>query len=369
MKIIHIILNLGYGGAENMLVKLVNQDTENEILIITLTDYCPLIGNIKNKNVTVISGFKSGPLNHVLSFIKIIKLLSEFKPSIIQAWMYHSELMGLIIKLFYPKAKLFWNIRCSTSEWINLRLRNRAIFKVLKMGSGLVSGIIVNSRIELLASIDLGYPKEKLIYIPNGFEFIEERDKLKYREILLNKFNIEIDAILIGMVTRNHVLKDLDTMLMAFQLIKKRTNGIHLILVGAGFDSQFEKKVEQYNIDKFVHYYGTTNNVFDVLFGFDIAVLSSRTESFPNVIAEYMLASLPIVSTDVAEIPEIVGDSGIVVPSGNPEALCDAIVSVINMSHEDKVLMGKKARQRILENYPIDKIYNSYLDYYQKALL
>jgi hypothetical protein len=57
VKIIHIILNLGYGGAENMLVKLVNQDAENEIMIITLVDYCPLKENIKNGNVLVTSAF------------------------------------------------------------------------------------------------------------------------------------------------------------------------------------------------------------------------------------------------------------------------------------------------------------------------
>jgi glycosyltransferase involved in cell wall biosynthesis len=360
---------MGYGGAENMLIKLVNQDKENEILIITLVDYCPLKENIKNKNVSITSASTKGSFNCIFAFLKLIKLIKEFKPSIIQAWMYHSELMGLIINFFYPKTKLFWNIRCSTYEWINLRLRNRIIFNLLIMGSRRVSAIVVNSRKEFLDSIKLGYPKGKLIYIPNGFEYIENGDRHKAREFLQKKFNIENNAILIGMVTRNHVLKDLDTMLKAIQLLKTRIFDVHLILVGAGFDSKFKTNLENFGIEKYVHIYGTTNNVFEVLFGFDIAALSSRTESFPNVIAEYMLASLPVVSTDVADIPEIIGDAGFVVPPGNPEALCDALVAVINMSTEEKIILGNKARKRILENYSINKIYNNYIDIYKKALL
>jgi glycosyltransferase involved in cell wall biosynthesis len=367
VKILHVILNLGYGGAESMLVKLVNQDKVNEIVIITLMNYSPLKDKIENRNVTVIPAFRK-KLSFVADFLNLIRKVRSFKPDIIQSWMYHSELMGLVLKRSYPRAKLFWNIRCSTSEWLKLRFRNKIIFKMLLRGSHKVSGIIVNSHIEYKESVLLGYPEEKLIYIPNGFESVEITDKINIRNELLTKFNLASEATLIGAVTKNSVLKDIDTLLKAFQLIKIQLPLVNLILVGSGFDTDFREKLADMRLIDNVHIYGTTNNIFKVIPGFDIAVLSSKTESFPNVIAEYMLASLPVVSTNVADIPEIVGDYGIVVPPNDPESLSNALISVFNMSYEEKAVLGKNARERILEIYPINKIFKSYLDKYREKL-
>jgi glycosyltransferase involved in cell wall biosynthesis len=263
MKIIHVILNLGYGGAENMLVKLVNQDKDNQILIITLSDYSPLKVKIHNTNVSQVSGF---PLraSKIISFFRLISLVRNFKPDIIQSWMYHSELIGLVLKFFNPKAKLFWNIRCSTSEWLKLRFRNKVIFRLLISGSGHVSGIIVNSHVEFEESILLGYPKEKLIYIPNGFENVEIANRPFIRNSLLTRFNITGNAIIIGCVSKNSVLKDIDTLLKAFQITNIKMPDTHLILVGSGFDDMFCDKLRNMGLRDTVHIYGTTNNIYEI---------------------------------------------------------------------------------------------------------
>jgi glycosyltransferase involved in cell wall biosynthesis len=235
-------------------------------------------------------------------------------------------------------------------------------------GSGHVSGIIVNSHVEFEESILLGYPKEKLIYIPNGFENVEIANRPFIRNSLLTRFNITGNAIIIGCVSKNSVLKDIDTLLKAFQITNIKMPDTHLILVGSGFDDMFCDKLRNMGLRDTVHIYGTTNNIFEVIPGFDIAALSSKTESFPNVIAEYMLSTLPIVSTNVSDIPEIIGEYGFVVPPGDPEAFSKALLSVLNMSDNDKIILGKNARERILNNFPIDKIYDSYLDKYKEKL-
>lgn len=367
MKIVHIILNLGYGGAENMLIKLVNHDEVNKIMIITLTDFCPLKLKLRNNNALVINSFPRGE-SKIVSFIKLFRLIKEFKPDIIQSWMYHSELIGLLIKICYPKSRLFWNIRCSTSEWMKLRPRNKFIFSLLKLGFGSVTGIVVNSKTEYLASIKLGYPEDKLIYIPNGFEYTLGIDKKESRTNILNKFNLNASSVLIGMVARNDVSKDHDTIIEAFKIVLSGKIAAHLILVGAGFDDHFAKKLFDNGVSENIHIYGTADHIFDVIIGFDIATLSSRTESFPNVIAEYMLASLPVVATRVADIPEIIGDTGIVVDPGDYIALADGINSIINMSEEKRTMMGKQAHQKIMDEFHIDKIYNTYIENYHDHL-
>ena len=70
----------------------------------------------------------------------------------------------------------------------------------------------------------------------------------------------------------------------------------------------------------------------------DILVLPSLTtrtwkEQFGRVLVEGMAAGCVIIGSDSGAIPEVIGDAGIIVPEGNPEALADAIVRVRDDRH------------------------------------
>ncbi len=368
MKILHVIQTLGFGGAENMLIKLVNQDITNEILILTLIDECPLRDKVKNKNVSIVSLSDRKSINIFKAAYRTNKISKKFKPDILQAWMYHSELIGLVIKILNPSIKLFWNIRCSTEEWKNLRLRNKLILKILICCAGLVSSIFVNSKSELRSDITLGYPKKKLYYIPNGFEDVDISSKPDKRKKLVDKFGLGSDAIIIGMVARNDPAKDHDNILDALIKLKNLVSNVHLIIVGTGFDQKFIYKVNNLNLQNNVHFYGASINVFDAILGFDIGVLSSMSESFPNVIAEYMLAALPVVCTDISDVREIIGEEGFVIPAQNSQILNDTLYSVILISEKEKNKLGIAARQRILENFMIGKVSKAYQSKYIEAL-
>jgi glycosyltransferase involved in cell wall biosynthesis len=72
---------------------------------------------------------------------------------------------------------------------------------------------------------------------------------------------------------------------------------------------------------------GIRDDVNAVLRAADIVVLSSRTEAFPNVVLEAMATGLPVVTTDVGSVREMVEDgrSALIVPAGDPTRLRDAI--------------------------------------------
>jgi colanic acid/amylovoran biosynthesis glycosyltransferase len=78
-------------------------------------------------------------------------------------------------------------------------------------------------------------------------------------------------------------------------------------------------------------------------------VLASFGEGLPVVIMEAMAMGRPIVSTDVGGIAELVvdGDTGWLVPPGNPERLAEAMRSVLEAPDAELVAMGQRGRQRV----------------------
>ncbi|SDB82836.1 glycosyltransferase [Williamwhitmania taraxaci] len=367
MKILHIIMSLDYGGAENMLIKIINEDSDNEHRIVVLIDRCPLSPLLKRGN-NVYPLFNKKSFNVIRASYRLIKVVKDYQPDILQSWMYHAEIIGLLVKLFRPSIKLFWNVRCSTKEWLSLNFRNRILFKILQLGSKLTSGIIVNSKHEVLFLGKSSYPLIKVIYIPNGFSIPDIIDKNLARSKLLEHFKLSGDVVLIGMVARFHPQKDHYNLIDAFKLLVVDFSNAHLILVGDLFDSEFKKFISEAGLASNVHFFGTTNKVFEVISGFDIGVLSSFTEAFPNVIGEYMLASLPVVATDVSDVREIMGSFGRVVSPRNSYALYKGLSEMVHLSLEESKKIGRLSRQRIIDIYPIDKIARDYILTYKASL-
>lgn len=88
----------------------------------------------------------------------------------------------------------------------------------------------------------------------------------------------------------------------------------------------------------------------------DVLVLSSRTEGFPNVIAEAMSYGKPVVTTDVGDAADIVGPAGFIVPAGDPRTLARAMIDAMDLPPEEYEKMCQLARERTVTNYDISRI-------------
>ena len=93
----------------------------------------------------------------------------------------------------------------------------------------------------------------------------------------------------------------------------------------------------------------------------DVHVQSSRSEGFPNVIAEAMAVKTPCVVTNVGDSSYIVGNTGWVVPADNSIKLAIAIESAIKeIRTKEWSKRRNRARARIRDKFSIGKMIKSY---------
>jgi glycosyltransferase involved in cell wall biosynthesis len=115
-----------------------------------------------------------------------------------------------------------------------------------------------------------------------------------------------------------------------------------------------------------VHLLGERTDIPFVTSGLDIASSSSLGEGFPNVVGEAMACGVPCVVTDVGDSAWLVGDTGRVVPPGDPIALAGAWRDLIRMGEDRRRSVGEAARRRIVEGFSIDVMVRRYETVYEE---
>ncbi|MCB0360469.1 MAG: glycosyltransferase, partial [Bdellovibrionales bacterium] len=91
----------------------------------------------------------------------------------------------------------------------------------------------------------------------------------------------------------------------------------------------------------------------------DVLVSSSDSEGFSNVLTEAMACGVPCVATDVGDSAWILGDTGRIVPPQQTDALAEGIRDILAT---DPATRGKRARQRIIDNFSIEKMVDATLE-------
>ena len=360
MRVIHVISNLGIGGAETMLVRLVREHagtslSHSVVSFLPGGEYAPVLREL-GVEVTELEGTRS--LRSAALLRPLGAALARAKPDLVQGWMYHGNIAAsLTAMLGYHRAPVLWGIRQTLERLGDNRPLTRG---VILAGSALgfhPRRIVYNSTAAAEQHEAFRYPKSKRVTIYNGVDTKRFRPDLPARLSARAGLGLAPDAEVIGRVARNDPMKDNATLFKAFQLLAARRPDAHLLVVGTGMDTSDRELAQLAHLTgapERVHFLGPQLKLEDLIPAFDVAVSSSRmSEGFQNVLAEAMACGVPAVSTDLGEAATIIGDPARLVPRLAPEALAAAVGAILDLSAEQRQEMGQQDRERIVARFEI----------------
>jgi glycosyltransferase involved in cell wall biosynthesis len=147
----------------------------------------------------------------------------------------------------------------------------------------------------------------------------------------------------------------------------------HVVLVGTGMDDSNQELMDLLDGHPWrarTHLLGRRSDVAGVMSAFDLNVLPSVAEAFPNVLAEAMACGTPCVATDTGDSALIVGDTGWVVPPRNSARLAEALTEAIGSLEDAAATHHRKeaARARISERFSLDRMVDAYADVWRAAV-
>lgn len=371
VKVLHLITTLDTGGAEMMLYKL--SATFNSSLIshyvVGMTELGSLGKQIQATGTPVIClGFTRGKAS-LSGMIKFVKILRKIHPDIVQTWMYHANILGLLGGKLFTKAKVAWNIRATVRKFSEYKILTLVTLYLGRLLSRMPDAVVFNSQAGIRDHRKLGFRPKETVYIPNGFNLDLFQPNRSIRNEMRNKLSINEDTPCVGFFGRFEAIKGHRTFFEAAWHITQKIHDIHFILCGEMGDKNrpvLQTWIDEFHLDQKVYLLGSRSDIHKIMPTMDTIVSSSKSEGFSNVIGEAMACGVPCVVTKVGDSALIVGSTGKVVPAENPIEMAQAVIDLLTMSQKKREALGIQARKRIKTHYSLEHITKQYEALYRQ---
>jgi glycosyltransferase involved in cell wall biosynthesis len=366
IRVLQVIPDLGIGGAEKMLMNLVTHldPVRHDVRVLSL--FAARGTSVEDDLVK--AGIQPIHLQKRLGFdgrmfLRVGAVLNSFNPDIVHT---HRGVLQ------YALPALVWKRTCLAVHTVH-NLAEREVPMVHRFAHRLafkcgVSAVAIGSAVA--ASFEKIYGHPAFAIIPHGIPVARFAVTSEGRRSWRACEGIPDDAIVFVCSARLSRQKNVAGLLSAFAHVRSPGRKVTLLVAGEGpLRSELEAQVRSLGLAERVRLLGARTDVPEVLNAADVFVLSSSWEGNPLSVMEAMAAALPVISTSVGGVPELVEDgvTGLLVPPGNSEPLTAAMARLV----EDSVLrrrMAKSASVVAGERWDVSVMARAYEQLYGRML-
>lgn len=349
-KNVLIILNgLGMGGAQNMIYEMLNF-INRDVFDINVLCYGSRIDNLLTEKIEKIQNVKylglSGRIT-LFSFIKIVQEIDRIKPDIV-----HAHLGGIVFAV--PWGLLRHKPVIVTAHTKPEKAFSKKIVPFLRNGikKDIVQLVTVSKENQNLMVQYFNLNEHECAFINNGININRYYRKKHEQFTFIN-------------VGRQDENKNQIAILKSFARLYAEYSNIMLYLVGDGDEHQtLIDSAKSLNIYDHVIFTGNVGNTEDYYALSDCYVQSSHREALPLTVLEAMATGLPVISTDVGGMKDVVSNrNGFLIEDGDDEALFMTMKNIYEMPREECILL-EEASLEIVGEYSAEQMTRKYEQLY-----
>lgn len=370
INVLYLIDQLLPGGTENQIALIYKrfQSSDIDIKVATLNsaEFQPKFA--EDLHGISFSNSLPQPLKSMRMLYDLIKYIDLVPIHIVQSHFPESSIYAsLAVKL--ARSKPVWiSTRRNLYHWVE---DEPIVFKAMSVGARWADCVIVNSHLaQIECSVREAIDLQKIVRIPNAIDIEKFKPMLKMES--RRRLGLDLFKKTVGVVANWRLVKGLDNFLLSCALIANKLVDVQFVLAGSGgaIKNNLMQMARDLMIDKQTVFLDKSPDIPTVINALDVAVQPSRSESFSNVLLEYMACGRPVVATRVGEADRVIQDGrdGILVDSEDPVATAVHVLRLLANPKEAEAL-GERAKQRVRVEFGIDRMVRDYRCIYRNLLL
>lgn len=364
MKVLFLITGLGIGGAERQVVDIADALSRqgHEVAICYLTGPALTIPNSKAIDIIGLQ-IKKSVSGFIKAYFDVRRIIRSFSPDVVHSHMFHANILARLVRLSIRIPRLICTAH-STNEGGKLRM-------FAYRATARLSDVTTNVSAEAVLAFEAkgAVAPGSMLAVSNGIDTERFRSSVAARRALRSKNGVDENTKIIVSIGRLVKEKDYFNLLRAYSFVLKNDICTQLWIIGDGdLKSALVRESAKIGISDHVHFFGIQRNVEDWLNAADIFVLSSEWEGFGLVVAEAMACEKVVVATNAGGVSEVLGDTGFIVPIRDSIALAEALKKALELDPDEARSLGKRARERVVEFYSLDRAVMRWLEIYKNRI-
>jgi len=367
IRVLHVLSSSGIGGTEVSTLRLARETQDLlETAFLILASRGPISEAIERAGFPIAHAPATSLVTTLRALPTIVRILRDSNAHIVHTYGLRAHLLGRTLGRLAGKRCIVGGLRSLTGtssqgeHWLWL---DRLTFP-------LSCGYVSNSDAAIERFAENGYPRARLWRIHNGVDLDLFRPATPdERRAAREGMGIAGDCVVMTCVAS---LRPVKNHRLLFQAVGKLDDRVLLLLIGDGpLQGDLERDARELGMEDRVRFVGrvTTDELPRVLGASDLCVLTSDSEGLPTSLLEAMACGLPVVAASVGGIPELVinGETGLLVPPGDVEALTEAIRAV---EADDRLRerMGRAGRERAEKAFGLRRMADAYVEVYRKLV-
>lgn len=302
---------------------------------------------------------------------RLSKFLKSEHVDLIHAHQYTPFFQGLVSRFFYRRPPILFTEHGrhhpdvpSPKRALANRLLMQSRDRVVAVGESVKQALIDNENI----------PADRIHTVYNGVDLSPYKtvadDHQDVRSFMRKELQLAPDAFVVAQVARLNRLKDHSTAIRTMSRLKSSGVDAKLLIVGNGEERPaIESLIRELDLESHVRMLGTRNDIPRVLSAADAFLLTSISEGIPLTLIEAMAAGLPIVSTNVGGVAEVVLNNtiGLLANAGDDETLATHLQRLKTESALRKTF-GEAGRARAFAKFSEAHMHDAYREIYQEML-